>query len=52
MINAYDLITKQEKTVITYSLGATPVYISDLQLSPDNKKIVLRYFNDLYVKDI
>jgi hypothetical protein len=52
MINVYDLITKQEKTVGTYSLGATPVYISDLQLSPDNKRIVLRYFNDLYVKDI
>ena len=55
IINVYDLITRQEKTVATFSLlagGANPVSAPGVRLSPDNKKIVLRYITDLYIKDI
>lgn len=55
LLNVYDLTLQQEKSIASFSLdqgGGSPVTLDEIILSPDNKRILIRYVNDLYIKDL
>lgn len=54
VINVYDLITNQEKTILSFfpPLESGVRHLPALSLSSDNKRILLRYSNELYIKDL
>ena len=53
-LGVYDLVTKQEKIIIenlSYQLGGSNP-IQYIELSSDNKRMLINYENDFYIKDL
>ena len=51
ILGIYDMRTRQDKTISTLTTEEA-LLLGDLIPSDDNKKLLIRYLNDLYIKEI
>lgn len=50
LLSTYDMNTRQNKTIATLSADKA-YYLGDLIPAEDNKKLLIRHLNDLYIKE-
>ena len=51
ILGIYDMRSRQDRTISTLTTEEA-LLLGDLILSDDNKKLLIRYLNDLYIKEI
>ena len=51
ILGIYDMRTRQDKTISTLTIEEA-LLLGDLIPSDDNRKLLIRYLNDLYIKEI
>ena len=51
ILGIYDMRTRQDKTISTLTIEEA-LLLGDLMPSDDNRKLLIRYLNDLYIKEI